>query len=170
MTTQLFKVGNGKSAFSRIGSSSEEIEGNEEMIAKYQNPEPSTPVNMQKNPTEPLGSCSSQEQKSLKRSDEKNALGRAYVPWTAEEEEALRLGVLRHGVGAWQVILKDPEFAILKTRTGIQLKDKWRNLVKFNHLSHEETVLAAKNSERRFRRNFRRRRFQAAIAWPVARA
>ncbi len=45
--------------------------------------------------------------------DGKLGLGRTYVPWNSEEEEALRLGVMKHGIGAWQIILRDPEFGIL---------------------------------------------------------
>eukprot|EP00951_Prasinocladus_malaysianus_P032608 scaffold318526_cov49-Prasinocladus_malaysianus.AAC.1 len=48
---------------------------------------------------------------------DKPGLGRAYVPWNAEEEECLRLGVVRHGVGAWQIILRDPDFSLLKYDT-----------------------------------------------------
>eukprot|EP00193_Tetraselmis_chui_P007425 CAMPEP_0177757668 /NCGR_PEP_ID=MMETSP0491_2-20121128/3765_1 /TAXON_ID=63592 /ORGANISM="Tetraselmis chuii, Strain PLY429" /LENGTH=354 /DNA_ID=CAMNT_0019273333 /DNA_START=264 /DNA_END=1328 /DNA_ORIENTATION=- len=70
---------------------------------------------------------------------EQSVPGRSYVPWSGVEVEALRLGVQRHGVGAWQIILRDPDFEVLTCRSGIQLKDKWRNLVKFKHLSKEET-------------------------------
>uniref|UniRef100_A0A061RT19 Uncharacterized protein n=1 Tax=Tetraselmis sp. GSL018 TaxID=582737 RepID=A0A061RT19_9CHLO len=55
---------------------------------------------------------------------------RSYWVWEPEEEEALRLGVARHGAGSWQAILQDPGCSVLQGRTGIQLKDKWRNLVK----------------------------------------
>jgi len=89
---------------------------------------------------------------SGKPGEDRSGHGRAYVPWSAQEEESLRRGVQRHGVGAWQVILRDPEYDILKNRTGIQLKDKWRNLIKFNHLSREESIMAVRTSDRKWKR------------------
>jgi hypothetical protein len=44
---------------------------------------------------------------------EQSVPGRSYVPWSGVEVEALRLGVQRHGVGAWQIILRDPDFEVL---------------------------------------------------------
>ncbi|CAI9786270.1 unnamed protein product [Fraxinus pennsylvanica] len=47
----------------------------------------------------------------------------------AEEEAALRAGVLKHGPGKWRTILKDPEFSgVLCSRSNLDLKDKWRNI------------------------------------------
>ncbi|KAL1531350.1 telomere repeat-binding factor 4-like [Salvia divinorum] len=49
--------------------------------------------------------------------------------WIAEEEEALRAGVAKHGAGKWKNIQRDPEFNhLLSSRSNIDLKDKWRNL------------------------------------------
>ena len=39
---------------------------------------------------------------------------RSYRVWTAEEEETLRCGVRKHGVGAWERIRADDEFAMLQ--------------------------------------------------------
>lgn len=39
---------------------------------------------------------------------------RAYRVWDATAEEALRSGVRKHGLGAWELIRKDPEFEILR--------------------------------------------------------
>lgn len=65
---------------------------------------------------------------------------REYRVWEPAEEDALRDGVKKHGLGAWEVIRKDPEYGkLLKGRTGVQLKDKWRNLVKFRHIGIEES-------------------------------
>ncbi|KAL6850216.1 hypothetical protein ACP4OV_020843 [Aristida adscensionis] len=56
-------------------------------------------------------------------------MGAPKQKWTAEEEEALRRGVLKHGAGKWRTIQKDPEFSpVLSSRSNIDLKDKWRNL------------------------------------------
>eukprot|EP00798_Chlamydomonas_sp_ICE-L_P010670 gene10670-12357_t len=63
---------------------------------------------------------------------------RGYVCWTTEEEDALRMGVVKHGLGAWEIVRKDPDFSLLAHRSGVQLKDKFRNLVKFRHVSLEE--------------------------------
>ncbi|XP_017237820.1 single myb histone 4 [Daucus carota subsp. sativus] len=56
-------------------------------------------------------------------------MGNPKQKWTAEEEEALRAGVAKHGTGKWKNIQKDPEFNHhLYTRSNIDLKDKWRNM------------------------------------------
>ncbi|URD94641.1 single myb histone [Musa troglodytarum] len=56
-------------------------------------------------------------------------MGAPKQKWTAEEEEALRAGVDKHGAGKWRTIQKDPEFSrCLATRSNIDLKDKWRNM------------------------------------------
>ncbi|XP_031489206.1 single myb histone 4-like isoform X1 [Nymphaea colorata] len=56
-------------------------------------------------------------------------MGAPKQKWTAEEEEALRAGVDKHGAGKWRNIQKDPEFACwLAARSNIDLKDKWRNM------------------------------------------
>ncbi|CAD7702283.1 unnamed protein product [Ostreobium quekettii] len=63
---------------------------------------------------------------------------RAYNVWTDKEEDALRAGVRRYGIGAWELIRQDKDYPALKKRSGVQLKDKWRNLVKFRKLNEEE--------------------------------
>eukprot|EP00775_Hariotina_reticulata_P003914 gene3914-4168_t len=65
---------------------------------------------------------------------------REYRVWDTAEEAALRAGVKKHGLGAWERIRTDAEFNILLHRTGVQLKDKWRNLVKFRHITPDETL------------------------------
>ncbi|KAL7133208.1 hypothetical protein ABFS83_12G124900 [Erythranthe nasuta] len=56
-------------------------------------------------------------------------MGNPKQKWTAEEEEALRAGVAKHGVGKWKLIQRDPVFnQLLFARSNIDLKDKWRNL------------------------------------------
>ncbi|XP_042000767.1 telomere repeat-binding factor 5-like [Salvia splendens] len=56
-------------------------------------------------------------------------MGNPKQKWTAEEEEALRAGVAKHGAGKWKIIHRDPEFHhLLSSRSNIDLKDKWRNL------------------------------------------
>ncbi|XP_052180850.1 telomere repeat-binding factor 4-like isoform X2 [Diospyros lotus] len=56
-------------------------------------------------------------------------MGNPKQKWTAEEEEALRAGVAKHGAGKWKNIQKDPEFNhLLYSRSNIDLKDKWRNM------------------------------------------
>ncbi|KAK1363719.1 hypothetical protein POM88_039280 [Heracleum sosnowskyi] len=56
-------------------------------------------------------------------------MGPCKIKWTAEEEAAMRAGVVKHGASKWRVILKDPEFKnVLCARSNIDLKDKWRNM------------------------------------------
>ncbi|KAI3463248.1 hypothetical protein Pfo_019911 [Paulownia fortunei] len=56
-------------------------------------------------------------------------MGNHKLKWTAEEEEALKAGVAKHGAGKWKNILIDSEFArILANRSNVDLKDKWRNM------------------------------------------
>ncbi|XP_011072548.1 telomere repeat-binding factor 4 isoform X1 [Sesamum indicum] len=56
-------------------------------------------------------------------------MGNQKQKWTAEEEEALKAGVAKHGAGKWKNILIDSEFAPkLANRSNVDLKDKWRNM------------------------------------------
>ncbi|KAF5206939.1 Telomere repeat-binding factor [Thalictrum thalictroides] len=56
-------------------------------------------------------------------------MGAPKQKWTSEEEAALHAGIIKHGVGKWRMILKDPEFSsILSLRSNMNLKDKFRNL------------------------------------------
>uniref|UniRef100_A0A7N0UEH0 MYB transcription factor n=1 Tax=Kalanchoe fedtschenkoi TaxID=63787 RepID=A0A7N0UEH0_KALFE len=56
-------------------------------------------------------------------------MGAPKQKWTAEEESALKAGVVKHGAGKWRTILKDPEFSsVLYLRSNVDLKDKWRNM------------------------------------------
>lgn len=50
-------------------------------------------------------------------------MGAPKQKWLAEEEEALRAGVEKHGAGKWRTIQKDPEFShCLSSRSNIDLK------------------------------------------------
>ncbi|XP_019094467.1 PREDICTED: telomere repeat-binding factor 2 isoform X1 [Camelina sativa] len=56
-------------------------------------------------------------------------MGAPKQKWTPEEEAALKAGVRKHGTGKWRTILSDPEFSlVLKSRSNVDLKDKWRNI------------------------------------------
>ncbi|EPS63328.1 hypothetical protein M569_11457, partial [Genlisea aurea] len=56
-------------------------------------------------------------------------MGAPKQKWTSEEEAALKAGIQKYGAGKWSTILKDPEFnVILRSRSNVDLKDKWRNL------------------------------------------
>ncbi|KAG6663091.1 hypothetical protein CIPAW_02G001900 [Carya illinoinensis] len=56
-------------------------------------------------------------------------MGAPKQKWKAEEEAALKAGVIKHGAGKWRTILTDPEFSgILHLRSNVDLKDKWRNI------------------------------------------
>ena len=50
-------------------------------------------------------------------------MGNQKLKWTGDEEEALRAGIEKHGLGKWKNILRDPEFADqLSNRSNIDLK------------------------------------------------
>ena len=50
-------------------------------------------------------------------------MGAPKQKWTAEEEAALKAGVIKHGAGKWRTILKDPEFSgVLYLRSNVDLK------------------------------------------------
>jgi myb proto-oncogene protein len=50
-------------------------------------------------------------------------MGAPKQKWSAEEEAALKAGVVKHGVGKWRTILKDPEFnCVLYIRSNVDLK------------------------------------------------
>lgn len=50
-------------------------------------------------------------------------MGAPKQKWTAEEEAALKAGVVKHGAGKWRTILMDPEFSsVLHLRSNVDLK------------------------------------------------
>lgn len=50
-------------------------------------------------------------------------MGAPKQKWTAEEESALKAGVIKYGAGKWRAILKDPEFSgTLCLRSNVDLK------------------------------------------------
>jgi myb proto-oncogene protein len=50
-------------------------------------------------------------------------MGAPKQKWTAEEEAALKAGVVKYGAGKWRTILTDPEFStILRMRSNVDLK------------------------------------------------
>lgn len=56
--------------------------------------------------------------------------------WAPHEAEALRKGVEKYGMGKWQMILRDDVFGpVLKDRSNVDLKDKWRCLMGRTHLT-----------------------------------
>ncbi len=73
-------------------------------------------------------------------------------PWAAEDERLLVRLVERHGVGAWFRMRQDADAAgtPLANRSGHQLKDKWRCMVRFNHpaVAHLQLQLQAMQQPR----------------------
>ena len=57
-------------------------------------------------------------------------------PWALEEAEALVEGVARCGGGKWADI-KKLGFPAIEHRTAVDLKDKWRNLLRIAMLLHQ---------------------------------
>ncbi|KAL6882009.1 hypothetical protein ACP4OV_011481 [Aristida adscensionis] len=71
--------------------------------------------------------------------------------WTPDEEAALKAGVAKHGPGKWRTILRDPDFsALLRLRSNVDLKDKWRNLsvTAGGYGSREKARMALKKGRR----------------------
>ncbi|XP_068668680.1 uncharacterized protein [Aristolochia californica] len=66
----------------------------------------------------------------LKMQDMKKfARRRRIKKWSTLEEETLRNAVLKHGKGNWKFILKNYS-TVFEDRTEVDLKDKWRNMVR----------------------------------------
>ena len=53
-------------------------------------------------------------------SSKKSGSTRGYRVWDQAAEEALKAGVRKHGLGAWEHIRKDPQFAILRWEAGFR--------------------------------------------------
>ena len=58
-------------------------------------------------------------------------------PWSTTEESALSRGIKKHGLGQWKKIQDDGElfadgrsFTACGVRSNVDLKDKWRNMLK----------------------------------------
>jgi hypothetical protein len=62
------------------------------------------------------------------------SLGQERRRWTESEESLLIDGVKRFGRGKWKKILEHYNF---NNRTEVNLKDKWRNMVKFGYVSFD---------------------------------
>jgi len=51
---------------------------------------------------------------------------RKRTKWSYAEEQCLREGVERFGLGAWAIILRNQRDVFAQQRTSVDLKDKWR--------------------------------------------
>lgn len=64
----------------------------------------------------------------VKKDENPKPLRRKRKPWSNVEEDTLRTGVKKYGVGNWTFILNEYK-DIFDDRTAVDLKDKWRNLI-----------------------------------------
>ncbi|KAL6573056.1 hypothetical protein OROHE_002532 [Orobanche hederae] len=75
-------------------------------------------------------------------------MGAPKQKWTSEEEAALKAGISKYGIGKWSTILKDPEFSsVLRARSNVDLKDKYRNLNCVVLGSRQRTRFASKSNQ-----------------------
>jgi hypothetical protein len=58
------------------------------------------------------------------------------IAWSAEEKEALKAGLCRYGIGGWKEMLVDVHLgSVLRGRTNVDLKDKYRTMIKSQEIS-----------------------------------
>ncbi|XP_024193978.1 uncharacterized protein LOC112197496 isoform X2 [Rosa chinensis] len=84
-----------------------------------------------------IGISDEEEKMALQPSSPKKTLPMAgqtkerrfHRKWTKEEEEALRHGYKKYKTN-WKLILGDPAYKACHGRTNVDLKDKWRNLMR----------------------------------------
>ncbi|KAF1783180.1 Myb-like domain [Phytophthora cactorum] len=81
----------------------------------------------------PQGSEEVQEVQEVQeeQAEEENQVQEAVAtarPRSADEEEFLRRGVEKYGIGKWKKILIDGKDVFSSHRTNVDLKDKWKNL------------------------------------------
>jgi len=81
----------------------------------------------------------SSTKKSMQGSVEKRS--KHHNPWSLEEAEALVEGVALCGGGKWADI-KKLSFAAIESRSAVDLKDKWRNLLRIAMLPSPPTPKA----------------------------
>nr|XP_016455357.1 PREDICTED: single myb histone 5-like [Nicotiana tabacum]XP_016455364.1 PREDICTED: single myb histone 5-like [Nicotiana tabacum] len=55
-------------------------------------------------------------------------MGAPKQKWTTEEEAALKLGVAKYGVASGAPYSKIQSLLVLRSRSNVDIKDKWRNL------------------------------------------
>lgn len=57
--------------------------------------------------------------------------------WTKSNVKYLVKGVNQFGEGKWMTILMTYSAGLPANTNGVALKDKWRNLIKYNHIIKE---------------------------------
>ncbi|KAJ4954148.1 hypothetical protein NE237_030980 [Protea cynaroides] len=65
----------------------------------------------------------------LKKNETKKIARRKIKKWSSSEEDTLRIAVQKYGRGNWKMILSNYR-EIFEGRTEVDLKDKWRNMIK----------------------------------------
>jgi hypothetical protein len=59
--------------------------------------------------------------------------------WSEEEVETLKREVWKYGKGRWKLILQN-NYNIFQDRTEVNLKDKWRNLERYEGIHGDRAV------------------------------
>ncbi|KNE70764.1 hypothetical protein AMAG_14887 [Allomyces macrogynus ATCC 38327] len=103
-------------------------------------PAPPAP-HAQRNPSESAAVSSSSSASSSAQAGKPR---RKWMRWTDDEVAALLSGVVKHGVGAWSIILADNEFQFDPRRTCVDLKDKYVRYLTIQWV--EKVVLVMQNA------------------------
>jgi hypothetical protein len=97
-----------------------------------------------------------------------NLIGHVWSPWNEIETKALIEAINEYGVGQWAAILRDPIYGpLLKTRSNVDLKDKWRVLERQRQRTGQGSLLRPGALFKQPEARGRRRRTEAVRNDPI---
>uniref|UniRef100_A0AAV1UGA5 Uncharacterized protein n=1 Tax=Peronospora matthiolae TaxID=2874970 RepID=A0AAV1UGA5_9STRA len=88
-------------------------------------------------------SSEAEETNGQKQAETNCARGRGRRPtffWSVDEEHLLCRGVAKYGAGKWKKILLSGKGVFSIHRTNVDLKDKWKNMQRMNHINRKRTA------------------------------